>query len=70
VDLADVPGEANGSQIDLLALDEALQHLDTAEPRKAALIKLRFFAGLSNVEAARTLGILDQPFSDNDHGDA
>jgi RNA polymerase sigma factor (TIGR02999 family) len=42
---------------DLLALDEALQQLESEEPLKARLVKLRYFAGLSIAEAAETLGI-------------
>jgi RNA polymerase sigma factor (TIGR02999 family) len=41
----------------LLALDEALTHLATAEPAKAELVKLRYFAGLSTPEAAAVLGV-------------
>jgi RNA polymerase sigma factor (TIGR02999 family) len=41
----------------LLALDEALEKLAVRDPLGAQLIKLRFFAGLPNVEAARLLGI-------------
>src|SRR5262249_46247677 len=42
---------------DLLALDEALAKLAREEPRKAELVKLRFFAGLTIPEAAKMLGI-------------
>ena len=42
---------------DLLALDEALTKLASQEPLKAQLVKLRFFAGLTMPEVARTLGI-------------
>jgi RNA polymerase sigma factor (TIGR02999 family) len=42
--------------LDLLALDEALARLAEAEPAKAALVKLRFFAGLTMPEAAAALG--------------
>jgi RNA polymerase sigma factor (TIGR02999 family) len=42
---------------DLLALDEALKKLAGADPLKAKLVQLRFFAGVSNEEAARMLGI-------------
>ena len=42
---------------DLLALDEALTQLAALDPIKAELVKLRFFAGLSVVEAADCLGI-------------
>ena len=41
----------------LLAVDEALDKLAARDPLGAQLIKLRFFAGLSNVDAARILGI-------------
>ena len=41
----------------LLAVDEALNTLRQHDPVSADLIKLRFFAGLSNVEAARALGL-------------
>jgi RNA polymerase sigma factor (TIGR02999 family) len=41
----------------LLALDEALQKLARAEPAKAELVKLHYFAGLSLEEAGRALGI-------------
>jgi RNA polymerase sigma factor (TIGR02999 family) len=43
--------------LDLLALDEALSRLAEAEPAKAELVKLRFFAGLTMPEAAAALGI-------------
>jgi len=43
--------------LDLLDLDEALQRLEQAEPEKARLVKLRFFAGLSLEDAAQALGV-------------
>jgi RNA polymerase sigma factor (TIGR02999 family) len=42
---------------DLVALDEALQHLATQDAEAAELVKLRFFAGLTSAQAAATLGI-------------
>jgi RNA polymerase sigma factor (TIGR02999 family) len=41
----------------LLALDDALARFASEEPKKAELVKLRFFAGLSTPEAASALGI-------------
>ena len=41
----------------LLALDEALERLAVVEPRKAELVMLRFFGGLSMEEAAETLEV-------------
>jgi RNA polymerase sigma factor (TIGR02999 family) len=42
---------------DLLALDDALAELERHDPTAAALVKLRYFAGLSHQEAADALGI-------------
>ena len=42
---------------DLLALDQALEQLETAHPRKAELIKLRYFGGLTMPQSAKALGI-------------
>jgi RNA polymerase sigma factor (TIGR02999 family) len=42
---------------DLLALDEALKKLEAQVPRKAELVKLRFFGGLSMDQAAEALDI-------------
>jgi len=42
---------------DLLALDEALTRLAEREPRKAQLVELRYFAGLTLDEAAAALDI-------------
>ena len=44
---------------DLLALDEALAKLEAEEPVKARLVKLRYFAGLTEAEAAKALEISD-----------
>jgi RNA polymerase sigma factor (TIGR02999 family) len=41
----------------LLALDEAVDKLATTSPQAAELVKLRYFAGFSNAEAASVLGI-------------
>jgi RNA polymerase sigma factor (TIGR02999 family) len=41
----------------LLALDEALDRLAQGNHQAAQLVKLRYFAGLSNADAASSLGI-------------
>jgi len=48
---------ATPEDVDVLALDEALTRLATMDPRKARLVELRYFAGLSMPEAAATLGV-------------
>jgi RNA polymerase sigma factor (TIGR02999 family) len=44
-------------QVDILALDDALARLAIIDPRKAKLVELRYFAGLSIPEAADALGV-------------
>jgi RNA polymerase sigma factor (TIGR02999 family) len=58
MELADVEPQVSGHPTcDLLALDDALRQLEEEDPSKAELVKLRFFAGLSNEQAAAVLGI-------------
>jgi RNA polymerase sigma factor (TIGR02999 family) len=42
---------------ELLALDEALQKLAATDPKKAKLVELRYFAGLTGEQVAEVLGI-------------
>jgi len=42
---------------ELLALDDALERLAAEEPAAAAVVKLRYFAGLTIEETAEALGI-------------
>jgi RNA polymerase sigma factor (TIGR02999 family) len=55
VDLNHIAGTAPDD--DLLALDEALNHLAEKDTVKAELVKLRYFAGLTLPEAAKVLQI-------------
>ena len=43
--------------VDVLALDDALTRLAEFDPRKARLVELRYFMGLSIPEAAEALGV-------------
>ncbi len=45
---------------ELLALDEALDELERQEPRRARVVHLRFFAGLTVEETAEALGLSDR----------
>jgi len=47
-------GEPN---VDLIALDEALQRLGALDPRKVQVVEMRFFGGLSLEDAAEVLGV-------------
>ena len=57
IDYPDLPDDSNNDQVDLVALDEALGKLETEQPEKAKVVKLRFFAGCTLEETAQVLGI-------------
>ena len=52
LDLAD-----DGDSDEILALDEAIRRLEEHTPDVAAVVRLRFFAGLSVAETAEALGM-------------
>jgi len=51
----DVPAPQRDS--DLVAVDCALEKLAAVDPRRARVVELRFFGGLSMEETARSLGL-------------
>lgn len=57
VPLEDVEIPAADRRGDLVALDEALERLAVEDPRKARVVELRFYGGLSMEEAAQAVGI-------------
>jgi RNA polymerase sigma factor (TIGR02999 family) len=54
-DELDIPAPAPDDQ--LLAVNEALEKFAEQDPRKAELVKLRYFVGMSFEEAAEAVGI-------------
>jgi RNA polymerase sigma factor (TIGR02999 family) len=56
-ELPEIALPAAEPDLDLLVLDEVLGKLERQDPRKAEVVKLRFFAGLTIEEAAQALGI-------------
>lgn len=56
---------SSDTAVDLLELNDVLDKLAQVDSRKAELVKLRFFAGLTNQEAAAVLGISTST-ADND----
>lgn len=46
-----------GVDVDVLALDEALEQLAALDERKARVVELRFFGGLTCAEAAEEVGV-------------
>src|SRR5678815_914863 len=57
IDLDDVDPTMQPEDDDLIALHEALNKLAEVEPQTADLVKLRYFAGFTNRQAAELLGI-------------
>jgi RNA polymerase sigma factor (TIGR02999 family) len=57
LNIADVEPAVPPPEEDLLALNEALDKLADIQPQTAELVKLRYFAGLTNKQAAELLGI-------------
>jgi len=57
VELSDAMAPAVERPRDVVALDDALQAMAKVYPRKAEIIELRYFGGLSSEEIASALGI-------------
>jgi RNA polymerase sigma factor (TIGR02999 family) len=57
IELDDVADRPETADHRLVLLDEALGELEQHDPQAAALVKLRYFAGLQHQEAADALGI-------------
>ena len=57
VNLDDIPDVGTGRARELIALDDALNALAEVDPRKARVIELRFFGGLSVEETAEVLKV-------------
>jgi RNA polymerase sigma-70 factor (ECF subfamily) len=55
--LDQIPGVSSGRSEELLALDDALLRLEQIDARKAKVIELRFFGGLSVEESAAVLQV-------------
>jgi RNA polymerase sigma-70 factor (ECF subfamily) len=63
VTLAEAADLALQKSPDLEALDGALSELEKVDPRKAAVVELKFFAGLSLEELAEQLGVSPETVS-------
>ena len=44
----------------VLLIDEALKRLETQDPEKARVVTLKFFGGLTNQEAAESMGVTER----------
>ncbi|MDO8541585.1 MAG: ECF-type sigma factor [Opitutaceae bacterium] len=59
VNVDDIDLAAAADDVRVLKVNEALEAFAVDEPEKAELVKLRYFAGLTLVEAAQALGIAE-----------
>lgn len=57
INLDEIPDLSSSQGSELIALDDALQALARFDPRKAEIIELRYFGGLSVEETAKVLKI-------------
>jgi len=60
VELNDVPAQVGDDPADREALDAALQELRKADERRYRVVMLRYFAGLTDAEVARSLGVSEK----------
>jgi RNA polymerase sigma factor (TIGR02999 family) len=60
IDLDEIAGSVSQKSAEVLALDEALNELARIDGRKARVVELRFFSGLSVEETAEVLEISPQ----------
>ena len=60
VSLSEAAAFAGGVETDLVALDEALRSLAKVDLRKAQMVEMRFFGGLSIAEVAEVLKVSEE----------
>lgn len=60
IDLDQIPDISTRRDPELIAIDDALNRLGELDPRKAKVIELRFFGGLSVEETAEVLKVHEQ----------
>jgi RNA polymerase sigma-70 factor, ECF subfamily len=59
VSLSLVEAPSGRSEVELIALEQALERLTALDPRKAQVVELKFYGGLSGREIAEVMGISD-----------
>jgi len=57
VSLADATVAVKGPDLDIVALDEALEHLAKVDEQQSRVVELRYFSGLTVEETAEVMGI-------------
>jgi RNA polymerase sigma-70 factor (ECF subfamily) len=59
VSLIEAADVSQAKDPDIVALDEALNELAKFDPRKARIVELKFFGGLSTAEIAQVIGVAE-----------
>ena len=57
VSLTEARAAVAAVDIDIIALNEALEHLEAEDPRQCRVVELRYFGGLNEEEIAEVLGM-------------
>lgn len=57
VTLLEAPASGSAPDVEVLALNEALERLESISKRQAEIVELRYFAGLTREEIADSLGV-------------
>ncbi len=65
VPLFDATASFGRPNLDVLAVDEALVTLARVDPRKAKVVELRFFGGLTSKEASHAMGVSETTVEDD-----
>ena len=55
--LEEAMNASEGREVDLVALDEALERLAAIDPQQSRVVELKFFSGMSVEETAEVLGV-------------
>jgi RNA polymerase sigma factor (TIGR02999 family) len=53
-------GDGGSQDVDVLAIEQALQRLEQLEPRLAQVVELHFYGGLQFAEISRVLGVTER----------
>lgn len=65
VELLDADTRTDRRDMQILELDELLRRLEALDPRRARVVELKFFAGMTNEQIAEALGLARSTVADD-----
>lgn len=65
VELHDADARTERRDMQILELDELLRRLEALDPRRARVVELKFFAGMTNEQIAEALGLARSTVADD-----